>query len=102
MCPWHCCAYHCCREAALAVEKHVPLCHRRAAIQVHILRVQTKGLVLQAGGLAAFQSDPDKLKHAVEFAAACGGFTCSKPGAIAAQPTLEEAKNLMQSAKATV
>lgn len=56
--------------------------------------------MVKAGGLQAFQSDPDKLKHAVEFAAACGGFTCSKPGAIAAQPTLEEAKNLMQTAKA--
>jgi len=40
------------------------------------------------------------LRSAVEFAAACGGFTCSKPGAIAAQPTLEEAKTLMNTAKA--
>lgn len=56
----------------------------------------------QAGGLAAFQSNPEKLKSAVEFAAACGGFTCSKPGAIAAQPTLEEAQTLMKTAKAAV
>lgn len=57
---------------------------------------------MQAGGLSAFQHDGKKLQAAVEFAAACGGFTCSKPGAIAAQPTLEEAKSLMSSAKAAV
>ena len=57
---------------------------------------------MQAGGLSAFQHDPEKLRHAVEFAAACGAFTCSKPGAIAAQPTLEEARTLMKSAKAAV
>ena len=56
----------------------------------------------QAGGLSTFQSDPEKLRAAVEFAAACGGFTCSKPGAISAQPTLEEAQALMKSAKAPV
>ena len=64
------------------------------------LRANQTIIAMQAGGLTAFQSDPDKLKIAVEFAAACGGFTCSKPGAIAAQPTLEEAKNLMHNAKA--
>lgn len=59
-------------------------------------------ITVQAGGLSTFQSNPDKLKSAVEFAAACGGFTCSKPGAIAAQPTLEEAQTLMKTAKAAV
>lgn len=59
-------------------------------------------IIVQAGGLSNFQSNPDKLKSAVEFAAACGGFTCSKPGAIAAQPTLEEAQTLMKTAKAAV
>lgn len=59
-------------------------------------------VIVQAGGLSTFQSNPDKLKSAVEFAAACGGFTCSKPGAIAAQPTLEEAQTLMKTAKAAV
>ena len=58
--------------------------------------------IVQAGGLSTFQSNPDKLKSAVEFAAACGGFTCSKPGAIAAQPTLEDAQTLMKTAKAAV
>ena len=57
---------------------------------------------VQAGGLSTFQSDPEKLRSAVEFAAACGAFTCSKPGAIAAQPTLEEAHKLMKTAKAAV
>lgn len=59
-------------------------------------------LEAQAGGLSTFQSDPEKLRSAVEFAAACGAFTCSKPGAIAAQPTLEEARELMKTAKAAV
>lgn len=58
--------------------------------------------MVKAGGLSAFQSSPDKLQSAVEFAAACGGFTCSKSGAIDAQPTLEEARNLMSTAKAAV
>lgn len=56
--------------------------------------------MVKAGGLSAFQQDGNKLRSAVEFAAACGGYTCSKPGAIAAQPTLEEANTLMSTAKA--
>lgn len=59
-------------------------------------------LLVQAGGLPAFQADAAKLQAAVEFAAACGGYTCTNPGAIASQPTLEQAKKLMQSAKAAV
>ncbi|KAL3152280.1 hypothetical protein ABBQ32_001354 [Trebouxia sp. C0010 RCD-2024] len=58
--------------------------------------------MVKAGGLSTFQSNPEKLRSAVEFAAACGAFTCSKPGAIAAQPTLEEARKLMKTAKAAV
>ena len=69
--------------------------HPGPCINVSVLKAQ-------AGGLASFQSNPEKLKSAVEFAAACGGFTCSKPGAIAAQPSLEEARTLMKTAKAAV
>ena len=69
--------------------------HPSPCIDVSVLKAQ-------AGGLASFQSNPEKLKSAVEFAAACGGFTCSKPGAIAAQPSLEEAQTLMKTAKAAV
>lgn len=58
--------------------------------------------MIQAGGLPAFQADAEKLRAAVEFAAACGGFTCTNPGAIASQPTLEQAKELMHSAKSAV
>lgn len=49
------------------------------------------------GGLEALQADADKLRRAVEFAAACGAFTTTKPGAIDAQPTLEEAEKLLSS-----
>jgi fructokinase len=31
----------------------------------------------------------------VEFATACGAFTCTKPGAIGAQPTAAEAEALL-------
>lgn len=69
---------------------------------VFCLCLSVSVIIVQAGGLSTFQGNPDKLKSAVEFAAACGGFTCSKPGAIAAQPTLEEAQTLMKTAKAAV
>ena len=52
----------------------------------------------QAGGLEALQADADKLRHAVEFAAACGAFTTTKPGAIGAQPSQEEAEQLLRTA----
>ncbi|KAK9853929.1 hypothetical protein WJX84_001400 [Apatococcus fuscideae] len=52
------------------------------------------GLV-NAGGLDALRKDPAKLKHAVEFATACGAFTTTKPGAIDAQPSQQEAEHLL-------
>jgi fructokinase len=54
--------------------------------------------MVQAGGLQALREDPSKLQKAVEFATACGAFTCTKPGAIGAQPTLEEAQQLLKKA----
>lgn len=51
--------------------------------------------MVKAGGLDALQSDHDKLRHAVEFATACGAFTTTKPGAIAAQPTPKDAEELL-------
>ncbi|KAK9909596.1 hypothetical protein WJX75_004721 [Coccomyxa subellipsoidea] len=38
--------------------------------------------LVKLGGLEALQADADKLRRAVEFAAACGAFTTTKPGAI--------------------
>jgi sugar/nucleoside kinase (ribokinase family) len=56
-------------------------------------------MLLQAGGLEALQADPDKLRGAVEFGAACGAFTTTGPGAIAAQPTYKQAEELLKSAE---
>ena len=36
-----------------------------------------------------------QLRRAVEFATACGAFTCTRPGAIGAQPTVAEAEALL-------
>ena len=55
--------------------------------------------VLQAGGLDALRSDPAKLKAAVQFATACGAFVTTKPGAIGAQPSQQEAEDLLKTAK---
>lgn len=51
-----------------------------------------------SGGLDSLVADPDKLKRAVQFATACGAATCLKPGAIDAQPTVQEAEKLLQEA----
>ncbi|KAK9835149.1 hypothetical protein WJX81_001140 [Elliptochloris bilobata] len=54
--------------------------------------------MVQAGGLEALRSDADKLCAAVEFATACGAFTTTKPGAIGAQPSEQQAKELLATA----
>ncbi|EIE20911.1 Ribokinase-like protein [Coccomyxa subellipsoidea C-169] len=54
--------------------------------------------LVKLGGLGALQADADKLRRAVEFAAACGAFTTTKPGAIGAQPSEQDAENLLKSA----
>ena len=53
--------------------------------------------VLADGGVAAVLASPALLRRAVIFAAACGALTCSKPGAIAAQPTADEVEQLARS-----
>ena len=55
---------------------------------------------MQFGGLSALQADAGKLQSAVEFAAACGAFTTTRPGAIAAQPSQEEVEQLLNTATA--
>ncbi|CAL8467862.1 g7400 [Coccomyxa elongata] len=54
--------------------------------------------LVKLGGLEALQADADKLRQAVEFAAACGAFTTTKPGAISAQPSQQEAEDLLRTA----
>ncbi|KFM26794.1 Fructokinase-1 [Auxenochlorella protothecoides] len=51
--------------------------------------------MLASGGLPALLADPEKARASVEFATACGAFTCTQPGAIGGQPTLEQAKELL-------
>lgn len=48
----------------------------------------------QAGGLDKLSGNARALKEAVVFAAAAGGATCQRPGAIEGQPTLAEAEAL--------
>ena len=56
------------------------------------------GHLLQAGGLQPLCNNPKALRKAVEFGSACGAFTCTQPGAIGAQPTLEQAEELLRRA----
>jgi fructokinase len=51
--------------------------------------------MLSCGTLDSLLADPAKLRHAVAFATACGAFTCTRPGAIDAQPTVQEAEELL-------
>ena len=52
--------------------------------------------LLLAGGLDGLVGDPDKLRRAVQFATACGAATCTRAGAIGAQPTAAEAEALLE------
>lgn len=52
----------------------------------------------QAGGLDALRKDSEKLHKAVDFATACGAFTTTQPGGIDAQPSQEQAENLLKKA----
>ena len=51
--------------------------------------------MLQAGGLDGLTGDEQKLRKAIEFAAATGGFTTTQLGGIAAQPTYQQAMDLL-------
>jgi fructokinase len=52
--------------------------------------------MLASGGLDALQSDATLLQKSIEFATACGASTCTKPGAIDAQPTVEDIQKLLR------
>ena len=51
--------------------------------------------MLATGGLESLTSDADMLHKGVQFATACGAATCTKPGAIDAQPNLEDVEALL-------
>lgn len=51
--------------------------------------------MLLRSGLDSLVADPQNLRRAVQFATACGAFTCTKPGAIGAQPTVAEAEAMV-------
>jgi hypothetical protein len=53
----------------------------------------------EAGGIDKLAADATQLHEAVVFASACGALTCTKPGAIGAQPTLEECEKLFAAKK---
>ena len=53
---------------------------------------------LQAGGLDGLRGDEQKLRKAIEFAAATGGYTTTQLGGIAAQPTYQQAMDLLSTA----
>lgn len=64
-----------------------------------VTRESHHAVVPQAGGLDGLRKDPAKLKAAVEFATACGAFVTTKPGAIDAQPSQQEAEHLLKTAR---
>lgn len=53
-------------------------------------------------GAGATGGEGEKLRHAVQFATACGAATCKKAGAIDAQPTLHEVEELLAAANVLV
>jgi hypothetical protein len=55
--------------------------------------------LLEAGGVECLAADPSKLREAVVFGAATGALTCTRPGAIGAQPTLDEVEALVAESK---
>eukprot|EP00884_Botryococcus_braunii_P003415 jgi/Botrbrau1/13074/Bobra.0187s0036.1 len=53
--------------------------------------------LIEVGGLDVLREDPAKMREAASFGAACGAYTTTGPGAIAAQPTLKQAQELLRS-----
>lgn len=56
---------------------------------------------VEAGSLEALASDHDKAQAALEFASACGAFTCTGSGAIAPQPTAADAQAILDAHRTT-
>lgn len=51
--------------------------------------------MLASGGIDSLRHDPETIHKAVQFATACGAATCTKPGAIDAQPNLQDIETLL-------
>lgn len=73
------------------------------AYQVDVVETTGAGDAFTAGFLRSLLSTPtdaawtlDDARRALDMASAAGGLTCTKPGAIAAQPTLDEVHALMK------
>lgn len=65
--------------------------HARRGCSVSLRPVPLR---VQAGGLDKLSANARALKEAAVFAAAAGGATCQRAGAIEGQPTLVEAEAL--------
>uniref|UniRef100_A0A383WKL7 Carbohydrate kinase PfkB domain-containing protein n=1 Tax=Tetradesmus obliquus TaxID=3088 RepID=A0A383WKL7_TETOB len=95
-------AAYCCRSTKGEHTGFVPVFKVDVADTTGAGDAFTAGFVyklLEAGGLDRLLSDPKALKEAVVFAAATGALTCTKPGAIAAQPSLQQVQALFEESK---
>lgn len=95
-------AAYCCRSTKGEHTGFVPI------FKVHVVDTTgagdafTAGFIyklLEAGGLDRLLANPRALKEAVVFAAATGALTCTGPGAIAAQPSLDNVDKLFEESK---
>ena len=77
------------RRAASFAALHGPVC-----LCLRERRLSVPGCTPTRPGPPALRP-PVQLRRGVEFATACGAFTCTKPGAIGAQPTVAEAEALL-------
>lgn len=95
---WHCqlCRCACRRAGRSAVCCPAPGACCTAWPQAEAVAVPFEmACLLQAGGLDGLTGDEQKLRKAIEFAAATGGFTTTQLGGIAAQPTYQQAMDLL-------
>ena len=77
------------------VAQPLRLLHCRLGLVAAPDRTHGRSCLLQAGGLDGLTGDEQKLRKAIEFAAATGGYTTTQLGGIAAQPTYQQAMDLL-------
>lgn len=95
-------AAYCCRSTKGEHSGFVPVFKLEVADTTGAGDAFTAGFVyklLEAGGLDRLLADPKAIKEAVVFAAATGALTCTKPGAIGAQPNLQQVQQLFEESK---